>query len=276
MLRLSVMGAEAASWSEVGPRLRGAALEVGDAGDAVAIVGEGWVDLAIVERCLHARKHLLYAAGPPSSFDRLTALWSLAKECGVKLAVVNPDGHLPSRRLIQDQIGAALGAAGLIRIHRWQSKGNEPSADDASPGPLVRDLEWVVHWVGASPSHVFALGNIQVHLGFNNGGMALIDYQSTFPVGAGYHSVTVIAANGAAYADDHENQQLLYRGGHPQALRADETTRQRVHLLQDFVDALARGDDLSANAPAWRDAYAVASAVRKSLATREAVPMEDA
>ena len=45
---------------------------------------------------------------------------------------------------------------------------------------------------------------IQVHLGFADGGMALIDINSSVPVGDDYYSLSLIGADGSAYVAAHE------------------------------------------------------------------------
>ena len=104
--------------------------------------------------------------------------------------------------------------------------------------------------------------------------MALIDYSSALPPGAGYQSMSVIGSAGAAYADDHQNIQLLYQGDDPRAVRTDEGIRQLVNLAQEFVDALQANRDLSASVASWRNTLAVAGAVQESLASGQAVSLE--
>ena len=105
--------------------------------------------------------------------------------------------------------------------------------------------------------------------------MALIDYSSTLPGGSGYQSLSVIGSAGAAYADDHQNTQLLYQGEHPRAVRTDEGVRQLVNLTQDFVDALQANRDLVLSISSWRKTLSVVRAVKESLASRQAVAMEN-
>src|SRR5207302_1941129 len=105
------------------------------------------------------------------------------------------------------------------------------------------------------------------------GGMALIDYTDLLPPGDGYQSLSVIAASGAAYADDHQNMQLVYRGGAPQAVRPDETTRQRTAILQDFVDAMSA--DRALWSDHWHDIFFLGDTVQQSLAAQKAVALED-
>ena len=103
--------------------------------------------------------------------------------------------------------------------------------------------------------------------------MALIDYSDDLPPGDGYTSLSLIGSSGAAYADDHQNAQLVYRGGHPQALGVDEGGREHLALVQAFVDGIEQGHDLAASVSAWRMVMAGADAARESVASRRAVPL---
>ena len=218
----------------------------------------------------------LLVADPCPEPQAVESLVSASMESGRQFVMVNPDRYHPSRRLIHEQLAAPLGKVGLVRIHRW-----EPPSDleREFPDALLRDIDLALWLVGMRAARVFALrqgtGYWQVHLGFASGAMALLDYSSQLPVGRGYQSLSVIAANGAAYADDQQNMQLLYRGGHPRALRTDENAAHLGVAVQEFADALRAGRDLmTANEREWRHVFAVAQAVQKSLATCQAVAME--
>jgi hypothetical protein len=104
--------------------------------------------------------------------------------------------------------------------------------------------------------------------------MALLDHTYRLPPGDCYHSLSLIGSAGTAHADDHNNMQLLFRGGRPQAVRADEGVLYLSTLLQEFADALNAGRDLSQHLTAWCNALAVEAAVRKSLQTRQAIEPE--
>jgi predicted dehydrogenase len=206
---------------------------------------------------------------------------------GAQVAVVNPDRFLPSRQLIRQQLDAGrLGQPGLVRIHRWEHPRSE--RDASVPGAdMARDADTALWLMGASPELVYALErggegegasagrSTQVHLGFAGGGMALLDYTNQLPAGDGYRSLSLIGSTGAAYADDHQNAQLLYRGGRAQAVPAAEDSMQVVALVQDFVAALAEGRDLSPSVSGWRRALAVVAAARRSIQTRQAITLED-
>jgi predicted dehydrogenase len=167
-----------------------------------------------------------------------------------------------------------------VRIHHWLSAPTAP-APLGLPAPLLRDLDMVQWLIAQPPDRVFALERpaaagrtVQVHLGFPGGGMALVDYTSGLPDGNGYRSLSVIGAAGAAHADDHQNMQIVYRGGAPQAVRTAEGVRHFTALVQEFLDALHAGRDLSASTADWRGVLAVADAVQKSLASGQAVAPE--
>jgi predicted dehydrogenase len=210
----------------------------------------------------------------------IESLSRAARAAGVQFAVVNPDRYLPSRQLIRQQLGNAIGEPGLIRLHHWLPAGSAPDAAGL-PDPLLRDLDVTLWLAGRRPEHVYAVERrvdgryVQVHLGFPGGAMALLDFTDRLPGGDGYQSLSVIASSGAAYADDHQNVQLLYRGGHPQAVRTGEQAGQLAAIAREFVDALRAGRDLmTANAATWKDVFTVADAVRQSLASGRAVALE--
>ena len=81
---------------------------------------------------------------------------------------------------------------------------------------------------------------VQVHLGFPAGGMALIDCASTLRAGRGYYSLSVIGASGAAYADDHHNTHLVFRGDDPRALisASNQEGAWIARQLEEFLRAI--------------------------------------
>ena len=193
--------------------------------------------------------------------------------------LVNPDRFLPSRQLIRQQLESGkLGDVGLVRVHRWEPS-DSASADDIHglPASLLRDLDVVLWLVGKAPDAIYAVEHtesthndsrgrfLQVHLSFPGGAMALLDFAGRLPPGDGYQSLSVIGSAGAAYADDHQNMQLVFRGGRPQAVRAEETGRRHSALVQEFVEALQAGGDVSKHFAEWENVLKVAEAVRQSL-----------
>jgi len=297
MIRLAISGVDEATCREITLRLRGAVVAPRDtktaghvpteACGAVAFVGTTTPDSDEVERYLVARKHVLLATDARPLRDRMEMLVRIARQAETQLSVVNPDHVLPSRQLIRQQITSGkFGEVGLVRIHRWEPTVTEGVLNRKSlPEPLVRDLEQALWLFGKSPDVVYAIEQtaneqetknrdlVQVHLGFQGGGMALINYSNRLPAGDGYQSLSVIGSSGAAYADDHQDRQLVFAGGPPQAVRGGEGIT-LAPLMQEFVDAVREQRDLTASLSAWTRVWEVADAVQRSLESRQAVQRE--
>jgi len=294
MIRLAIESGEQEVWNEVAPRLRGASVELIHDGlppdslphhcDAVVFDGSTDARAENVERWLRAGKHVLLVTGSCLSYDVVELGLGVASQCAVQLAIVNPDHYLPSRQAIRRQLDAGnLGEPVLVRIHRWESTATENSQPRGLLGLMVRDLEMASWLIGSQPNSVFCVGRtgdesgstsgriVQVHLGFAHGAMALLDWTNRLPPGDRYQTLSVIGSAGAAYADDHQNMQLLYRGGHPKALRTDEGVQQWVTMVQEFVGGVEAGRDLSTSVAAWREVLTVTQAVERSIESRQAI-----
>lgn len=279
-IRLAVCYPDEAVRAGIAARLRGATVVpcASTERNAALLFAEG----PAPEELLRAGVHVLLVAQPCPALVALEALSNEAQRVGARFAVVNPDRYLPSRQLIRKQLGGPLGNAGLVRSHRWEPPARVPIDVTGLPEPLIRDLDVALWLAGRMPDRIFAVEQkrdgagryLQVHLGFPHGGMALLDYASTLPPGDGYSSLSVIAATGAAYADDHQNAQLLYRGGHPQAVPTEERAGQFAALAQEFVNALRDGRDNGADLAEWKRVFAVAAAAGKSLASGRAIAPE--
>ena len=298
MIRLAVHGAKD-RWQAVSARLRGGGitgiLDAPDSSlpydsyDAVLLIAPGQRESALIESALAHGKHVSIVLPTELSPPALEKFAATAKQAGVQFAVINPDRYLPSRQLIRQQLDAQkLGRPGLVRMYRWESSPATSHAGTLQPlrSALLRDLDLAMWIVGRAPEVAFATEarrstpgktpgrTIQVHLGFPGGPMAMIAYSSSLPLGDDYRSLSVIGSSGAAYADDHQNMQLMYRGQHPQAIRADEGLRPLVNIAQDVVDALPAARDLSPSFADWQRAWTVAQAVEQSLESRQAIPLE--
>lgn len=294
MIRLAVCGDEA-RWQMVAARLRGGSINCSlgsvdshwssNACDAVLLVAPGPQASGMIARALDDGKHVCLASPTELPRGELDSFAAAAKQTGVQLAVVNPDRYLPSRQLLRQQLDAGkLGRPGLVRMYRWEP--TPANSSNTLPSPLLLDLDLAVWMMGLSPNSVFATETrrttdgtesgrtIQVHLGFPDGPMALIGYSSALPSGDDYRSLSVMGSAGAAYADDHQNMQLVYRGQHPQAFRVEEGIRPLVNLTQDFVDALQTQRDLSPSLVEWHRVRTIADAVEQSLISRQAVSLE--
>ncbi len=163
----------------------------------------------------------------------------------------------PAVRAVHESLQAGqLGRPGLLRIHCWMAadvpaspragKFSEPDCRE----DLVAQLDLALWLFGRLPKTVYAAGQgeasvLLVHLGFSDGGMAIIDFAWRLPPGGGYYSLHLIGDNGAAYADDHRNVSLLYGGEEPQALRVDNGYSTISAMLGAFAGAPGCGATVS-------------------------------
>ena len=299
MIRVALSGVDEATCREITRRLRHAVVTpcdathwghaAADACDAVAFVGPKSPDAGDVQRIVAAGKQVLLATETILSMEWVETLVDHSRLAGVEVMVTNPDHFLPSRQLIKQQLFDAfnLGCVGLIRIHRWESSPANRDLDSTRlPAPLVRDMELAMWLMGFFPNLIYAVeqssgeregnsvGSIQVHLGCSGGSMVLVDYTDGLPTGDGYQSLTVIGSNGAAYADDHQNQQLVYGGGCARAMPTGEGVLALVTLVQKFVDELCSKHERWPSVGEWQQARLMADAVRRSLDLRQAIPVK--
>ena len=111
---------------------------------------------------------------------------------------------------------------------------------------------------------------LQVHLGFEGGGMALIDVAHSLPPGDGYRSLALIGSLGAAHADDHHNAQLLYGGGPAQAVLTEPDESVPALVLAELAAAVAEGRQPAVTAEDGAAALRVAEAAAASCGAEAA------
>lgn len=298
MLRVAVIGGDSADWSSVSARVRHArvgpsAADPADpawqSADAIAFVGSGMPGIDIAEAALTDGKHLLWAAPSPLEAGTIQRWIESARARRVQLDVVNPQRARPSRRLIRQHIeNAKLGDVGLVRINRSvpaasTDDGETPAA--RLEAALIGDVDLAVWLTGRTPDTVFAVRRpvetdsadhpeiLHVHLGFQQGGMALLTSTSAGDGTDEYESLSVIAFSGAAYADDHQNRQLLFGNGPATALRAEEGDT-LAFLIEEFALSVKGETDPEALLSHWRRIEAIAEAVERSAASRQAIGLE--
>jgi predicted dehydrogenase len=129
---------------------------------------------------------------------------------------------LPAVRVVKECLDSGcLGEPGLLRIHWWEPSIALSQSLDPLLSELTRAIDLACWLFDERPTAVYATGRpnyVQLHLGFERGGMALLDHARTLPPGCTYFSASLIGSTGATYADDHHNTQLLFARGGPSAL----------------------------------------------------------
>ncbi len=249
--------------------------------DAVAVRAALGGRAAIARAAFDCGKHVLLAAPFCESVEDADKLADEAAAGGLKLRADQSQHWHPYRRTIKGSLAVGeLGEPGLLRIHHWFGQSNAESRtllDQAFHASDVFDV------FGETPERVFAVGNglksssepldyLQVHLGFRNGGSALIDV-AHIDTPYGYHNVSLIAAEGAAYADDHSNAHLVFDENGTNA--ADGGPPEMLHWaaqLDDFASECL-GESNSQDVNAVRRSHLTALTVIESLREQKPVAL---
>ena len=168
-----------------------------------------------------------------------------------RLMVGSPMQFSPAVQAVKQSLEAGhLGEPGLLRIHCWELE-NVFISGEVFVNKVVVDIELAIEIFGGLPELVYGVGRhsdeqyreganyVQLHLGFPAGGMALIDRAPTGSEFAEYFSLSLIGSQGAAYADDHHNMNLVFRDTYPAALTASQGALCLLAQLQEFVTAIA-------------------------------------
>lgn len=233
-------------------------------------VDEENYDAAIVLSCEDARraaedgKHVFLATPCIESERQAETLIELCRSKGVTLAVGGLPRNSPACAPMIDQLSSGrLGEPGLLRVHRWSC-----DAASSTPALLFGDIDLTLHVFGENPTEMFALGRddvyLQIHLGFSNGGMALLDFARGLPTGRGYDSVSLIGSSGAAYADDHHNSHLLFTGGDPKTWISDSGNG-LVTEVEAFADCIMKKQTPEVDGEAILSVHHVIAAIESAM-----------
>jgi len=263
-----------------------------DAFDAVIIQTPTDERASHIEATATAGKHVLVKGPPGRSAGEARDTAEACAGANVVLMAGQIDRYRPDVGAVRASMDAGqMGQPGLVRSHRWQP----PPAGDWRLDPnrsggifvheLTRDIDVAAWLFDAPPNTVFAIARGQdaerpdaavVHLGFPDGGMAVLDVMTGLPEGEGYWSLQLIGADGAVYADDQHNMQLLYAGGSPAARLTSTGDATVLAQLEAFVEAINNGSDPAASIGDAVLALEVAEAARASAASgRAATRTED-
>lgn len=263
--------------------------------DAVAILGNH-VDVESLASCLNSGRKVLLS-GAACRGERTQQLLALQLTATLDLLTIgNPIASLPSRQLIQQQTAQGkLGEPGLIRTHRW-GQTTESQAEVAQTIPLVLqyELDQVLRYFRQVPQRVYAAAHAShrgamIHLTWAHGAMALIDFIAELPNQQAYSSFSVIGSRGAAYADDHQNTQLLIQA-QTHGRVAAEVISPAAHMVTSFLAGWLQSDPPASSMPAnrapvkaqphatlqsWVRSQLVAEAVAQSMLQHSSIHLAD-
>ena len=256
--------------------------------DAVIMARAGGSRQRDCRQAAQAGKHLLVETPLALSAGASQDIITDCADAGVRLMVGQAMRYLPSVRTVKAELDSGrLGKPGLLRIHRWEptgdATGDDPMSDlKQNAGTLhsqpLHEIDLACWLFGCLPTQLHAVGRrraepptdeldyVQLHLGFPDGGMALIDYWRSLPVGKNYYSLSLIGSTGAAYADDHHNMQLLYCGGQPVGLATGQGDNHLCEQLTEFVAAIEENRQPLITGADGRMAVQVAEAAVESIA----------
>jgi predicted dehydrogenase len=246
-VRLALVGplGDVATCSKAVRRMRDAQVVITADSMEAALRGNVEFDAAVVHsfadalRAVQSGKHVLVDAPVADSIDEVESLLEAVNKSGVVLNVGRLLRHTPAIQTIMNRlISGKLGAPGLLRVHRWTCLDTHSLATRT-----FGDIAQAIEIFGSQPTNIYAIGRascsyLQIHFGFPQGGMAVLDYAGQLPDGPDYDSLSIIGSTGAAYADDHHNTQLLFAGQNPTALISD-SGNSRCCELQEFVRQIA-------------------------------------
>ena len=219
----------------------------GDDWDALVISGELTGSAEVTQNALAAGKPVLLET-PPQEATTLATLDAVAADSQVSLMVGGSLRYAPALSTVQQSVASGqIGVPGLLRAHRWVPAADITVEAALENGLLLDEVDLALWLFGQIPNHVLTSssiapgtdrGCVQIHLGFPDNGMALLDWGALVQ-GAGYFSLSLIGSQGAAYADDHHNTQLLFQGGAPAGLNTAGGTCGRLGQLREFIAAIA-------------------------------------
>lgn len=278
MFRLAVLGLDDRTRSEIGRRLHRVRIQADPCGaDAMAILKTpdqqtrtDGLSAVLSDPALAAVPILLVpglspelvSASMEADASHVLSTVGIGDNPGVWTA--NPRRFDPAFQAIREQLQKGnIGVPGVLRVHHWQSAIAGPRWKPW-PGEWQCLVDAVLWLMGGPPQTIFALhqsaeagsehrprggsgnghdsiGTVQLHCAWPDGGMALVNFSDQLPAGESYRTTMLIGSTGAAYYDDHQNRQLILRGGTAESILDERPLLSHVAMLQHFVDSVADG-----------------------------------
>lgn len=265
--------------------------------DAVLVQAPLGSRAELVQQAAAAGKHVLVESPLATTTELADQAIEACQAAAVRLMVGHDMRFLPSNVAVSQALKSGqLGEPALLRIHHWlpadttATVPQDPTGDAyraATIGHLASEID-LANWLFQGfPTRVYAKSRssstfqsdsssstqmkghdyFQLHVAYPRDGMALIDRSTALPAGADYFSLSLIGTTGAAYADDHQNMHLAYRGGPPTAIQGVQGDGHLLTQVQEFVDAIHEARDPVVTGKDGRAAVRVAEAAIESMIT---------
>ncbi len=167
-----------------------------DAFDAVLILESSDSRVSLAMRSAETGKHVSVASPLAPSAQTAEDIINACRSANVRLMVSNSLRFMPSQQEVKAALtDGKLGEPGLLRMHRWTKSTAHHDANSIMMRQTVDGIDLAIWLFDEMPTEVYAVScpsYVQVHLGFADGGMALIDDAQTLPDGDGYFSLSLI------------------------------------------------------------------------------------
>lgn len=240
-----------------------------DSFDAVVALPDSGNASSAAETLAASDKHLLIEASILTSVDEVSHLRSVYEQSKATLvASYRLRYQAASKAVLASLDNKKLGRPGLVRIHAWSPS---PPADEQ----LLSLIDLACSVFQSAPETVWAIQKIfgqasrcmNLHMGFPQNGMALIDVSIGDSFGAGYFTWSVIGSDGAAYIDDHHDMQLLIRDSQRRAITAPDTSLSILSQVQEFLDRVTSRREPRVDTSDLEVALNVAASAMQSITT---------
>ncbi len=170
-----------------------------------------------------------------SPFRPFERLWDSINASG-RVMPARLGRFAPAVQQLKHELNAGhLGTPGLLRVHDWDGSSQ---IDDQR---LAEALDLVACLFDHPPVVVYAVKRndyVQIHLGFQDNGMALLIIDANQALASPYRSLHFIGSRGAAYADDHHNMQLAIDAYGTSAILTTEGHVAWANLLRTFAQTM--------------------------------------
>lgn len=259
--------------------------------DAVLLHGPLSQRAEMASRAALAGKHVSVDSWAALSIAQVEAMASSCRAAGVRLMVGQPERFEPSTAAVKSAFDSGkLGAPALLRTHCWapgDARGPAGIVTENVETMVAQRLDLAAWLFRQPPTEIFASANgappdpsawpeyVQLHLGFPQGGMALISIARSLPAGDGYQTLSLIGSTGAAYADGHYQMQLAYRGGEPRAIETGAGIVALTAQVREFAGAVAEKREPSMTAADAQTALLLTAAARQSLANGQPMYLQE-